>query len=662
MTFSADTTFSEIQDKDLGYTYPSNSDGKELDLRPASELSQRIVSNVIRLARQAREVSDQFVPECKAIDQTLDAFMPEDEWDEKVRAHDSRRPTTIVVPMTFAMREMFQTYMSKAFMGGDAIQRCRGKGSANAHIQGAKLELVGARQSLWFRDPLYMNTFFGDAFTYGRSMVALNWSKHKGPSSVNTEVSQLLQKVLRSRGMTSRVGEVIRSLEERILFEGVSLQPLDHYQTFYDPSVPPEDIQKSAFVGWIYEMTPFDLLRRERDPEENLFNGRYVRYLSQGGGGTSDLWAREGIRGTKGGTKSTEPSESRNRVHSIVMIVDLIPDDDQWQMGDGEYPERWRFEVSGNKVVIRADRLEYRHGMMPVAACAPNSNGHCAFPIGHLTTTYGFQKFADWIMKARMDAVNTILNGLIFYDASKVDEDDLLNPGMGKLVRINQSAYGEGGIDRYVHQMQIADPTVGHLGDIGTLDTMARNYNGTGDIIMGVMDNLPERPTKGGINTMAAQALSRLQRLAQIIDYQGLQSLAWQKFFNTQQFMSEDVYVPIIGNYEKDLRREYGDAREILITPLDVDVAFEVIPYTSSAPVDDISAQSEVVKTLFAVEGVGAQIAMEYRVGDIFQAVMRKMGFDDIGEFRTANGGQPLKLQVLPDQQVQQQVQAGNFV
>jgi len=80
---------------------------------------------------------------------------------------------------------------------------------------------------------------------------------------------------------------------------------------------------------------------------------------------------------------------------------------------------------------------------------------------------------------------------------------------------------------------------------------------------------------------------------------------------------------------------------------------------------DDKTGMTETLKTLLGVEGVGQQIAMDYRVADIFMAVMRKLGFDDIQEFRTfaqEGGLQNMNVEFMPDEQLQQQVAVGNQV
>ena len=101
------------------------------------------------------------------------------------------------------------------------------------------------------------------------------------------------------------------------------------------------------------------------------------------------------------------------------------------------------------------------------------------------------------------------------------------------------------------------------------------------------------------------------------------------------------------------------------INPWDIaNLTFEVEPRTAIRPgIDDTAAMGELMKTLMAVEGVGQTIASKYDPDRIFAALIRKLGFEDIEDFRNEGGQMPVpNVQVMPDQMVQQQAQMGNLV
>ena len=652
----------DIENIDLDEDYP-----RDLDLHPKSDLTKFIIQEIHNRAEVAHEELSKCTEDYRASDWTQGAYMPADEHDAGVMQLDSRKPVTCVVPISFSVKEMMQAAMMSVF-GGPIIHRYKGMGSAKAHISAAKRERVVARHSDWFKERLKLDMCIGSALQYGRGFVALNWTKKFGSIPVTEEISDSLSTLLQGQGLEK--GDIIRYLGEEVqLQEGTELVNLDIYQMLLDPNRDVNTLQKSEFIGWMYRTSAQDLMRRSRDPEERLFNAPAVRKLAAQGGSYSVWWNRDDGRGTLG--ESTAPTEGNaelaiNPVDVIQMYIDIIPS--EWGLGDEDYCQKWMFAVAGDRVVIQAEPLRLSHGMYPVAGCAPNADGVKHSPVSHLFMIREIQRFADWLMKSRQDAVRTILNGLIFFDPSKVDPDDILNPGMGKLVRVRPGSYSEGGIQQYVHQMQISDPTVNHMAGIMQLDQIARNGIGAGDMVAGQMGDMPERPTSQGIQVAAQATSARLQLLAKRIDEQMMTDIAWQMAMNLPQFMSADVAAPILGSLEQELRKDYGiegDNEDIMVGFKDLEFPFTCVPHTDANPeITNMAGMTEVLKTLLSVEGVGAEVAGGLRLVDLYINYMRKNGLDNIDDFRAAMpAGVPgMNVQSMPDEQVQQGVQAGNLV
>ena len=63
--------------------------------------------------------------------------------------------------------------------------------------------------------------------------------------------------------------------------------------------------------------------------------------------------------------------------------------------------------------------------------------------------------------------------------------------------------------------------------------------------------------------------------------------------------------------------------------------------------------EASMVKTMMAVDGIPQQIAADYRVSSVFADVMRKLGIENIDDYR---------IEVMPDEQVVAQQQAGTLV
>lgn len=635
-----------------------------LDLTPGSEHSAVICAKVKERVGWSDEARSGSIPRWHEMDRVLTAYMPADAYDQAAVKRDPRKQLTFVVPMTFAMRETFQTVFVDTFCREDAIHLIKGVGSPDARVYGALYERALARQSDWFKERLHMDTVVGDAVTYGRGHAVLRWKKLRGPAPVTEEVDELLALALLGHGHRRRVGEMVTMLQQdRILREGTEMVPVSPYDAVSDPRVGVNNLDDSEFVGWRWGAGLNLLLRWERDPEERFFNGTYLREQRGPDSGYGDEfdWIGRDQRGGDG--KSSRDTESApGQLDLLTMCVDFIPAD--W-FGEGhpDEPQKWQFTIAPDGVVVQAFKLDHWHGQFPRRDLALN-DGHLAAQVSHLQTTYAFQKFSSWLMKSRAEAVLTLLNGKVFVDNSKVEIRDMLKSGVGGVVRVNGTNYGDFDVRKAVHQFDFRDPTVNHMQNIAEIDQIARNGIGVGDMVQGRMDALPDRPTKSGLNTAFTQMAGRLARLCLIADEQFMRDVGWQMAFNTQQWMGREVFVPIAGGrYEQELRRRFGvpsgDA-DIAISPGALNIAFEIESRTALRPgVNDQAAMAELVKTVLAGPGVLERFSAEYRVTDLIAQAFAEAGIKNMEDFRAGPG---MDAQVMQDEDVLAQAEAGNLV
>ena len=642
-----------FQDVHFDYEYP-----RDLDLKPGSDFSDHILELIDDRVTASKRVTDPLKCEWKKLDWTLTAYVPQDAAEQATKAADPRKPTSIVVPMSLASLETFMTYMSSTFLGSP-IHKYSGHGSAERLVNAAKMEALVARQNGWFKEGLRLQTHWQDGFTYGMGLTSPQWAKHKARRARNQVVDDVLAAVLEDLDLGIDEDDVIRLIEEETLFEGNELQSIDMYHAILDPNTTPNDIQKSEFIGWQYRTNAMELLSKEDDPEENVFNAEYVRLASENGLMTSRYWEEEESgRHTRGGMDRSAVDTTQPVSHSVdvtIMFVNLIPS--EWGLGQESKPQKWAVAVAGDQIIVDLQPLRYDHGMYPVSACAPSTRGHEVVPVSYIATTYGLQEGVDWFITSHIANVRKAINDMIVFDPSYIDKGDIMNPGPGKLIRLKRNAFASGqGIDSFIKQLPVSDVTHRHVGDAQQLIQFMRETSGTVDITMGNMSGMPERPTAQGISTAQNAALSRLQRIAYIIGSQSMNDIAWQEAYNTIQFMSQETQVSILGRYERQLRSEYGlgpDANGITITPWELEPSFEIEPHNGAMPdKENGGAWTTIMQSLMAVDGVPQQLVQELGGGivGIFKHWARINGATDLDEFKQS--AQNTNVQVVPDEQV----------
>lgn len=663
-----DTYSKAINDADFGYEYPDGNNWK-----PGSEQHEFVKTELLNRIRMSREHMNPAIQnQWKKIDWCLSAYVPPDKVERKSLASDWRKPVAIVIPATFANLETFQSYAQAAF-SKYPIHRFKPGPDAKTAVGGQIYERLLAKQGIWFKELLGLSTMHRDAFTYGIGVGLNTWRRKMGKSYETAQMTAALMEILGESNPGAQLGQSISfpRPDDELLYEGNRLDNIDPYSLILDPSCYINTIQRSEYIGWMRQTNAMELLRRESDPAEKSFNGKYAYLLAQQGQGRSEWWLRDvddDGRGTHAGgvpdaTTNALKDRYRHPLHETTMIVDLIPE--EWGVGTGSAPERWMFTLMGDRVITSCSRVDMDHGDFPIVACGPNTTGYDMIPVSHLVTTYGLQKLTDWLIRSRVYNLAKTVNGVTIIDPTKFEMDDVLNPGPGNVWRLKQAAYNQGGIDAFAKQLQVQDVTKGYMQDLSQAMDMMRNGLGTNNSTQGVMSDMPERPTASGIGSMLQASMSRMAYVVRMICLQAVDDLAMQMAYNTRQYMSKEVAISIVGPYEEDLRAEYGlppGTKGMSVFPGDLmDLSIDLEPHN---PVltgqDDAQGIQQVMQTLMAVPGVAQSLASDTNVVGLFHKWARKMGFDDVYEY-SRQGGQAT-FATMPDEQLQQQVQAGNLV
>ena len=102
---------SDFERMNFKYEYPNG-----LNFKPGSELHDKIVKMVMQKAIESRKRMEPRFDAWKKIDRTLTAYVPLDEEELRVKSQDSRKPVSIVIPLSYATLETLLTYQAAAFL------------------------------------------------------------------------------------------------------------------------------------------------------------------------------------------------------------------------------------------------------------------------------------------------------------------------------------------------------------------------------------------------------------------------------------------------------------------------------------------------------------------------------------------------------------------
>lgn len=625
--------------KTFDYEYPNG-----LDLKPGSDFHNKLRSKIWQRAQESRhEISKRF-DSWREIDKTLTAYIPLKDKENQLKRKDSSKPVSIVFPYSYSMLEALLTYLSMAFFQDPIFQY---EGVEDDDTVGAMLlELVIRLHCIKNKVPLNVHTVLRDCLGYGVGVAIPGWKQLYGRKPVKSSIIT-----------QSELGEQTTNdvhMVDSLLFEGNDLSNIDPYMWLPDPSVSSANIQDGEFVGWVDRDNYMNLLSEENQPKTTLFN---VKYLKSKKDKRSTLALDQSDRQTRHGGSSElnrSMTNTTNPVDTIKMYINLIPKD--WGLSGSESPEKWFFELAADDVIIACERADHNHGMYPVSVASPEYDGYSITPVGRMEVLYGLQHTLDFLFNSHIANVRKAINDMLIVDPYLVNMEDLKDPQPGKLIRLRRPAWGRG-VDKVVQQLQVNDITRLNISDSAYITQWMDRISGADQSMQGALRmSGPERLTGAEFQGTRGSAMSRLQRVAMIIGMQFMQDVGTMFAVHTQQYMSQETYIRIVGRYADQLTNTFGKART-RVSPYDLAVSYDLIVRDGSIPGGNFSGSWI---ELFKIIGTTPELSQQFDITRIFMYIAQQLGAKNVEDFRR-NINQ-IQGKTMPDEQVLREAEKGNMV
>lgn len=622
-----------IENVNYDYDYP-----EDLNLKPGNDQHDKLLGMIMVRARESYNVMQRRHKDWRSIDKVLRAYVPAD-------AEDEDEFPQIVIPQSYATLETLLTYMSAAFLQ-DPIMDYEGNGPEDA-LGARLLTRIIQQQNRKFNNSLALHTQWRDSFAYGVGSVSPVWERKMGFKTVVEETG--FRSWVRKQFIST--GEERRRSEWQLLFEGNKLENIDPYKMLPDPNVSAHEVQEGEFFGWIDPTNYMNLRSRERVDSDFIFNVQYLKHFTPRTSITADSH-------TSGRSRNEDAHEGTNPADIIWMYVDLIPA--QWGLGSSEFPEKWLFGVAGDKVIISAMPLGLDHQKFPVTVAAPDYDGYSPHPVSRLGVIHDLQQLTDFLYTSHIANVKKVVNDMLVVDPSLVNIYDVNDPRAGKIIRMRRRAWGKGGIDEAIKQLNVQDVTQQHVGDSQIIGDIMRQVSGAQDNLQGRMQKRTTRMSASEFQGIRSSSLSRLEKDARVISAQSIMPLANLMASQTMQLMEEETYIKAVGDLEEQLKGVFDVEPElgrVKVNPLDLVVDYDVTAHDGSIP------GSEDVETwvnLFQIMAQNEQIGQQFDMPRVFRHIAQQMGARNLEEFmrKAEEGPNP---QVMEDEEVERQRDRGNI-
>jgi len=630
-----------------------------LDIRVGTALHTRLVNAVRARIDASSRIMTQRYDRWNEADALLRGYVD----FTKKASNDPRRDDgkeypyarSIVIPYTYAVQQIYLTYLMAVFTAREPIFPVQGYGPEDIPAAEA-MEALLAYQMERADGLLALYALFADVLRYGIGATKVVWE---------VEQSTVVRRQVVPFPLSLVFGPV-REVRERVVgYEGPMLIPVDPFGLFPDPKVPLPQLHKYGEYVAHRVRRPLSYVRQKaREGVYHLGNvERIPAWAGTLSAGTAapDQSRRDDFLSVSPDPGTPADDGDRGPVYLDELFWRLVPRD--WGLGDSDDLELWVLTVANGETLIRAQPSIYHHGRFPYALAEFGYDPHSLFTQSLAELMNGLQTAITWLYNSHMENVRKGLNIEGIYDPSMIETEDLTNPQPGKWIRVRPEYYGNPiAVERGWKQLNFVDVTQGHFRDMSYHLDMIQRITAASDPQAGV--ETETRRTFGEIQNVLAQSGRRLQLTASLLAAQAVRPMGRLMIAMTQQLLRAPQWVRVLGTASKDLLAK-AQGGLIQIRPEDIQGQFDLRVHDGTLPPDP-SRFADVWKEVFIaltqnpriLEAFAAQ-GKRLRLDTLFKRTVETMGIKNIEEFFETVPPQP--PQVVPDQVVAAQVQAGNF-
>ena len=605
-------------------------------IRPGSETHQKLLSRVKGQISESYSAMSKFYPRWRMRELEYQAYVTVKDYEEKYSAackdktlsNVKKQEANIVVPYSFSTIRTIATYLANVFLGRKPIFTV---GTYNAKLidnarNMEKLLQYNAEHTKLVKE---FTQWLYAGEIYGLGVLKTSFVTESAPRTTFI-VDPLSGAPLRTSSLTT-------------IFQGNLAENIDPFMFFPDPRVPMLEVAKRGeFVYWRNFVGKFTLQRAgdtyaylDSIGEMTVMDaGESLRNLAANGEGLNSQY-----------DVKMQAKDSTPFVQIDEGTLELIPSEIGFDLGfgyDNDKPHKFLVTMANEKQLIRFEHYAPDHQMHPVVVNEPYSIGNGFGNCGISDYLSPFQETLSWFLNSHIFNVKGVVNNSFLYDPSMIEEKDLKSDKPGKLIRMKPKAFGVDPV-LYFKQIAISDVTSGHVDDMAALMRLGNDISAVTDNMRGQQDS-GGRKTATEIRATIEAASSRLAAHAQFISGASVVDLGKQWSLNIQQYLSDDFAIDVLG--------EYGAEAPVHIDLRSVIGDFYFPVHDGSLPMDKVALFDIWQQALQFVAG-NPQLQSTYDVGRIFEFVAKLGGAENIDQFR---------LNHMPNQMVNEQVQAGNLV
>jgi len=585
-------------------------------LEPNSELHEKLLKYLKERLEYSERQMSQFYARWEVQEKKTNAFINLPEWEEELKRMNEKgqkpQNVSMTIPYQFATISTITTYLLHTFTGRKPMFQV-GSYKAETAKSAEMMEEVLQFNADVTRLIKHMHTFLYATQQYNLGVMKVQWEKKKKMRTVTRRRAD---------------GTLEKSREERTTFEGNNIETLDPFLFFPDPRVPMSEVNKKGeYVFWrsfegihhIKRLEAEGIYKWVDDANEQIPQNQATEGSgTEAGGGRLNFGSSDPLYGP--GMQSQEQHTTKFR-QLDQGTVEIIPQ--ELGLGDGEVPEKWIFTILNKSQIIQAEPFDADHDMHPVCVAEPYTASRTFGSPGISDMLSPLQDTISWLINSHQDNVRRVLNDMIIVDPSKVEMQDLEQPGPGGVIRLKRHAWGQD-VNQAIQQLQVQDVTAQHVQDAEHFMQLGQQISAATDNVMGIQDQ-GGRKTASEVRITSEAAASRLASQARIISAQALVDLTEMMSMNFQQYLSDDFYIQIVG--------EKGRQQPLHIGPEHISGEFYYPVHDGTLPMDK-TALFQIWQELFQVIAGDEELRQQYDIRRVFEHIAELGGVKNLESMR----------------------------
>jgi len=603
---------------------------------------------------------------------------------------EANEKRSVVVPLMFATLQVRMAQIWGMWTGRDPAAQI--EGSEPSDVNTAKLmEAAIAYDFRQMNYPMVAYQAIWDAERYGIAGILDTWEVDTGwitrsPKRKTGDLPPILEKI--SRLIQPQDWEQQRDWGPRREYN--LYRPINPRCLYVDPRHSFANQQDGEFVGMSSDVGYMYVVERSQDNDGPFFNVDAVKEHA-GAGQRSASARREHL-----GEKADHLDHGTYGLDHLQ--IKLIPR--EWGLGDGDRPERWWFSWIDDTVIVRCHRSSYAHDKYTIGIGESIPDAHGLDNPGWGEQLYPASLFMNWLANSHIAGIKRWLRNAAVYAPSLINEADLFSPLPNGGIRLTPKGETSllngsmpGGIMGAFAQLPVTDMTSPHMQMMSVLADFTQRMSAANDPMQG--QTTQDKRTLGEVQQIVSSASQRIGTTAKLLDYQLIAPIMMRTISNRRQFTTAPQWYRVGGDLARELEARVasepdkfqmnGGILQALVNPEDLSGNYDYISRMADGG-QDASRSPQVWSAILEMVGQAPQLitagsdGRQLDVREIFNELFRSAGIKNIDSFwktppqpmmppgmdpmalAMAGGPGGADVQVVPDEQYQAGVQAGNYV